>query len=69
MTDMTQVEAIENAIRQLSAPELEQLREWFAQYDADSWDKQIQADAAAGRLDALAEEALDEYKTTRAKPL
>jgi len=69
MTDMTQVEAIENAIKRLSAPELEQLREWFVQYDADEWDKQIQEDAAAGRLDALAEEALDEYKATRAKPL
>ena len=66
---MTKVEAIKNAIKQLSAPELEQLLEWFVQYDADAWDKQIQADAAAGRLDALAEEALDEYKATRAKPL
>ncbi|MDD9868852.1 MAG: hypothetical protein OXU50_02995 [Gammaproteobacteria bacterium] len=66
---MTKVEAIKNAIRQLSAPELEQLREWFVQYDADAWDKQIQEDAAAGRLDALAEEALNEYKATRAKPL
>ena len=66
---MTKVEAIKNAIKRLSAPELEQLLEWFVQYDADAWDKQIQADAAAGRLDALAEEALDEYKATRAKPL
>jgi len=66
---MTKVEAIKNAIMQLSAPELEQLLEWFVQYDADAWDKQIQEDAAAGRLDAFAEEALDEYKANRAKPL
>lgn len=66
---MTKVEAIKNAIKRLSASELEQLLDWFVQYDADAWDKQIQADAVAGRLDALAEEALDEYKTGRAKPL
>lgn len=66
---MTKVEAIKNAIKQLSAPELEQLRNWFVQYDADSWDKQLQSDAAAGKLDALAEEALNEYKTGQAKEL
>jgi len=66
---MTQLEAIKNAIKRLSAPELEQLLEWFVQYDADAWDKQIQSDASSGRLDKFAEEALNEYKANRAKPL
>jgi len=66
---MTKVESIQNAIRRLSAPELEQLLEWFVQYDADAWDKQIQSDASSGKLDKFAEEALDEYKANRAKPL
>ena len=66
---MTQVEAIENAIKRPSAPELKQLRDWFVRYDADLWDKQPQSDASSGKLDTLAEEALNEYKAAQAKEL
>lgn len=66
---MTQVEAIENAIKRLSAPELEQLWDWLVQYDADLWDKQIQSDALSGKLDKFAEEALNDYKAGKAKEL
>jgi len=69
MTDMTQVEAIENAIKRLSAPELEQLWDWLVQYDADLWDKQIQSDAESGKLDKFAKEALNDYKAGKAKEL
>lgn len=69
MSDMTQVEAIENAIKRLSAPELEQLWDWLVQYDADLWDKQIQSDAESGKLDKFAEEALNDYKAGKAKEL
>jgi hypothetical protein len=37
--------------------------------DADSWDRQLEADAAAGRLDALAEEALSEHRAGRTRSL
>ena len=33
----------------------------FAEFDAAAWDAQIEADAAAGKLDAFAAEALAEY--------
>jgi hypothetical protein len=33
------------------------------------WDKQIDADAKAGRLDKLAEKALEDYRAGRTKPL
>jgi hypothetical protein len=38
-----------------------EFRRWFAQFDGEAWDKQIESDAAAGRLDRLADEALAEY--------
>ncbi len=59
---MTTLEVIEKKIKQLSPSELSKFRQWFAQYDADIWDAQIESDAAAGKLDELAKEALEEYK-------
>jgi hypothetical protein len=55
---MSTVQEIESAISQLSAEDLAALRAWFAEFDAQLWDRQLEEDVAAGRLDALAEEAL-----------
>jgi len=65
---MGKVEKIEQQIKQLSEDELAQLREWFAAFDAESWDRQFEADVRAGKFDALGEKALKaraEGKTTR----
>jgi hypothetical protein len=37
---------------------LSAFRSWFADFDGEAWDRQFEADAAAGRLDALGDEAL-----------
>ena len=66
---MTRVEQLEQDIMALSRSELAQLGDWFQSYLADEWDKQIEADAEAGKLDDLAREALAEHKAGRAKPL
>jgi hypothetical protein len=60
---MTTVELIEQKIVQLSNQELAELRRWFAAFDANAWDEQIEADAAAGRLDKFAEKAFKDYET------
>jgi hypothetical protein len=52
------ISEIENAVRQLSPEELTRFRRWFAEFDADQWDRQIEADAKSGKLDKLADEAL-----------
>lgn len=54
---------IERAIRGLPATELTRLREWFANYDAEQWDAQLESDIAAGRLDALADQAINAVRT------
>jgi len=66
---MTTIEAIESEISKLSKPELTKLRNWFIDFDADVWDKQIEQDAATGKLDTLAQEAMAEYNTGKAREL
>jgi len=55
---MVKVAQIEQQVRELSSQELTEFREWFAQYDAEAWDRQFEADVKAGKLDAMAERAL-----------
>ena len=64
---MSEVESLERAIERLSAVDLAVFRRWFLEFDAAAWDAQIEADARAGKLDALAAEALAEYKAGRAR--
>ncbi|MDO9453774.1 MAG: hypothetical protein Q7J29_13050 [Stagnimonas sp.] len=66
---MTTVLAIEQAIQKLPAADLAAFRRWFSQFDEAAWDKQIEADAASGRLDAMAAEALADYRSGKAKAL
>ena len=63
------ISEIEQAIRELSPEELSRLRAWFEEFDAQEWDKQIERDAASGKLDKIAEKALQEYRTGKAKEL
>jgi hypothetical protein len=62
---MSTVKEIEDAVRQLSAEDLAAFRAWFAEFDAAAWDREMEADAAAGRLDDLAEEALKDLREGR----
>ena len=62
---MSTVEAIEDAVRQLSPDERASFRAWFAEFDAEEWDRQFEADVAAGRLDWLADEARSDLREGR----
>ena len=66
---MTTLESIENKVEKLSLKELSEFRLWFAKYDANAWDAQIEADAAAGKLNAFAEEALADYESGKAREI
>ncbi len=59
------LEEIEAAIQQLSPEDMLAFRAWYAEFDASSWDRQIAADDAAGRLDWLVHEALDDLDAGR----
>jgi hypothetical protein len=66
---MSRVEEVERAVRDLSPQDLRQFREWFQRFEDELWDRQIERDAAGGRLDALAEEAMTEIREGRTGPL
>lgn len=53
---MTQIEAIQAEIASLSSEDFARLREWIAERDWQNWDRQIERDSAAGKLDFLREE-------------
>ncbi|WP_310410859.1 hypothetical protein [Chamaesiphon sp. OTE_8_metabat_110] len=63
------VEDIESAILKLSPQELGKLAEWVLDLDEQNWDKQIERDAAAGKLDSLAREALAELESDESRML
>ena len=66
---MNLVSEIEVAVKKLSRDELSAFRDWFQEFDAEAWDKQFEKDVTAGRLDALAEEALRDLREGRCTDL
>ena len=66
---MSTIKEIESAVRKLSREELSAFRSWFTEFDAEAWDKQFEQDAKAGRLDKLADEALQDLREGRCTDL
>lgn len=60
---------IEAAIEKLPSRDFGKLRDWIAERDQQLWDKQLEADVAAGKLEKFAQEAMAEYQAGRSKPL
>ncbi len=63
------VQEIERAITELPHDEVDRLAAWLDEYRADAWDRQIERDALAGRLDALGAQADHEFDAGRCRPL
>lgn len=63
------VEDLESAVAKLPPGELARFRAWFEAFDAARFDDKIERDAQAGRLDRLAEQALDDLRKGRAREL
>ena len=66
---MTTIEILEEQVKSLSEDDLTAFRRWFLDWDNDEWDRQIERDAAAGKLDALASAALAEYNAGQAREI
>ena len=66
---MSTIRDIEDAVRKLPPDDLAAFRHWFAEFDADMWDRQIERDVDAGRLDMLADEARRELREGRCTDL
>jgi len=63
------VEDLEKAVAKLPPDQLAKFRDWFEAFDAARFDQKIERDAKAGKLDRLAEQALDDYAQGRSREL
>lgn len=64
---MSKLEQIIADVTKLNSQELARLSDWFAEFHSEQADKQIGADAEAGRLDQLAAKALSDHQAGRTK--
>lgn len=60
---------LEAAVLNLSPDDLARFAAWFEEYRADEWDRQIESDALAGRLDAAGRRADADVEAGLATPL
>lgn len=59
---MSNIKDIEKAVSNLKEKELTEFRAWFEEFDARAWDKQFSEDVTSGKLDKIAEKAIEDYK-------
>lgn len=59
---MSNLAQLEQKVSRLSPEDLAKFRKWFTELDHQLWDKQIEADQAAGKLERLIAEARAEFK-------
>ncbi len=62
------IEELKNAI-ELPPAELAQLPAWLEERQAEEWDRQIEQDAKAGKLDKLIQKAREDFRAGRTRPL
>ena len=66
---MKRIERIEQEVESLTPEELAEFRTWFTEFDWAAWDRQLEADVGAGKLDSLADEALRDHAAVDTKAL
>jgi hypothetical protein len=66
---MTKVESLEKEVEKLTREELAAFRDWFIEHDWQAWDRQLEEDVVAGKLDKIAAEALAEFERGETREL
>ena len=64
---MSQVEMLEESVKQLSPDERAAFRSWFIEFDAAELDCQIEKDSETCKLDRLVQNAVEEHKAGKTK--
>jgi hypothetical protein len=63
------VQELESAVKRLPPDDLNAFARWFEDFLADAWDRQIEEDVAAGRLDPAGKKADADFESGRCTPL
>lgn len=66
---MENVQTIEKAVSRLSKSDLKSFRNWYERFDQKVWDNQFEEDAKSEKLDALADQAVNDFKTGKCKEI
>ena len=66
---MIKIEVLEQHIAELDDNSFAKLREWFIEFDQERWDKKLEADSNAGKLDFLINAALEEHQAGNSRGL
>jgi len=66
---MTKVQALEQEIETLSPEELAELRMWLDEREAEAWDREIERDAASGKLDKLFEKSMADHLAGKSREI
>lgn len=66
---MTKLEQFKEFVSSLDPKDVRKLTEWMDEYNAELWDRQIEADAKAGKLNKLLENARKEIAAGKVRPL
>jgi len=63
------VDDLEKAVATLPPDQFAKFRAWFDAFDAARFDQKIERDAMAGKLDRMADAAIDDLRKGRAREL
>lgn len=63
------VREIKSAIEQLAPSEVSKLSEWFAEFEAQIWDKKIERDLQNGKFGNLIKEVEKDFAEGNCQPL
>jgi hypothetical protein len=63
------IEDLEKAVAKLPPEQFAEFRAWFEAFDAARFDDKIEGDAKAGRLNRLADQAIDDFRKGHAREL
>jgi hypothetical protein len=66
---MTKLEQIETEIKKLSPEEFSKLRDWLLEIDAEEWDREIERDAASGKLDKLFKKSMADHQAGKSREI
>ena len=63
------VTEIKTIIAQLPPPDLADFAEWFEEFQAETWDRQIANDVKAGRFEAILRRVDEQAEAGQCRPL
>jgi hypothetical protein len=63
------IEDLAKAVAKLPPDQLAEFRVWFEEFESARFDQRIEQDAKAGKLDQLADQAIEDFRKGRARKI